>query len=205
MTQKQIPLYKEAIQFGWNTFKKNRTILVWIFILIFISYLITSYIDTNLLWSNNIQIITIIVDSILSLGVIAIVLNIYNKKTSNTAMLFSQANKFFIYIWSLILYYLGIIIWLIALIVPWIIFALRCSFFAYFIVEENLWPIEALKASRNKTRWYGRRLFGFYIILGCINILWFVALFVGLLVSLPITSLASAYYYKKITQNKKPS
>lgn len=205
MKQKQIPLYKEALQFGRNTFKKNRTILVWIFILIFISYLITSYIDTNLLWNNNIQIITIIVDSILSLGVISIVLRIYNKKIPKINMLFSQINKVIVYIASLIIYIIGIIIGMIALIIPWIVFALRCSFFAYFIVEKDLGPIDALKASRKHTKGHWRRLFGFYIILASINILWFLALFVWLLISLPITSLASAYYYKKIIENKKPS
>jgi uncharacterized membrane protein len=205
MNKKNRPIHKEAIQFGRNTFKEHRMILVWMFLLIFLSYLVTSYIDVNLLWNNTIQIITIVVDSVLSLWVIAIVLHIYNKKTPKIVMLFSQANKILIYIWSLLLYYVGIAIWLIALIIPWIVFALRCSFFGYFIVEKNLWPIDALKASRTHTKGHWRRLLGFYIILGCINILWFVALFVGLLVSLPVTSLASAYYYKKITQNKKPS
>ena len=70
-------------------------------------------------------------------------------------------------------------------------------FFAMFaVIDRSLGPIEALKESARITEGIRLKIFLFMLAAGAINILGMLLLFVGLLVTMPLTSLAMAHAYR---------
>lgn len=71
-------------------------------------------------------------------------------------------------------------------------------FFAGLVVDKGLDPIEALKRSFQITAGKFWDLLLFVLIMLGINILGILCLGVGLLITLPLTSLALIYIYRKL-------
>lgn len=88
---------------------------------------------------------------------------------------------------------------LILLIVPGCYILARYGFFPFFIIDKEAGPIEALKLSAKATE--GIRWPIFLLFLACLglDILGFLLLGVGLLITIPITLLALAKVYRQIT------
>ncbi len=107
------------------------------------------------------------------------------------------------FLWAYILVYLIIIIWLLLLIVPWIIFWLKLRMVPYLILDKNVGPIKAIKMSWKMTTWFLGDIFVLNILVGLINVLWILVVFVWLLRTLPLFMIANAYLYKKITALQK--
>lgn len=101
-------------------------------------------------------------------------------------------------IWGYILYTLILMWWLILLIIPGIYFAIRLSFWDYFLIDQKLTIQESLRASRDKTKWHERQLLGVWFSAMGIMILWTLALFIGLLRAIPTVKIAFAHLYKKL-------
>jgi uncharacterized membrane protein len=80
--------------------------------------------------------------------------------------------------------------------VPGIIFMLMFMFTTFIVIERELGPIDAMKESRRITRGHKWQLLGFLLLLVLINLLGLLALVVGMLVSIPVSSLAFAHAYR---------
>ena len=91
----------------------------------------------------------------------------------------------------------------ILLIIPGIIFSVRLQYVSYLIVDKDLGPVEAIKASWNITRGNTWNLFFFGILIGLINILGLLCLVVGLFITVPLSALASAFVYRKLLLQSK--
>ncbi|EKD25252.1 MAG: hypothetical protein ACD_80C00097G0014 [uncultured bacterium (gcode 4)] len=185
------------------------------FILWFALYCILQIISNIFGYSEQtgqVELLNIIVTSIVLLGGLwlslwykNLSLNIVNEAKAKYSDVFVDFQKFLKYLWAYILVYIIIIIGVILLIVPWVIFALRLSMVPYLILDKNIGPIQAIKMSRKMTKWFIGDIFLLCILIWLINILWFIAILVGLLRTLPLGFIASAYIYKKIlaAQNNK--
>ena len=97
---------------------------------------------------------------------------------------------------SAIVIFLGFL----ALIVPGIVFAVRLQFVSFLIIEKGIGPIEAVKASWKLTKNNFYSLLGLGIVSLLLNVFGFFLLVVGLLVTVPLTSLAQAYVYLKLSE-----
>lgn len=95
---------------------------------------------------------------------------------------------------QIILAFMGIIA-----LVFMIIYSIRLSYYPYFIVEGS-GIIESLKNSYKITKGMVWSLMVLGFVLGLINLLGVLCLFVGLLVTVPISYVASAYVYKKLKE-----
>lgn len=95
-----------------------------------------------------------------------------------------------------ILTFIGFIL----LIVPGVILALMFAFTKFLVIERDLHPIAAMKESARITK--GSRVTLLLLALAIIglNALGLIALFVGLLVTLPVSMLAWAHAYRTLTQ-----
>ncbi len=83
--------------------------------------------------------------------------------------------------------------------IPLVIYvSVAFGFYVFFIVDKNSGPVEALKKSAQISRGKRFRIFLFFVTLTVINILGAVALLIGLVVSIPTTMVASAYFYRKL-------
>jgi uncharacterized membrane protein len=81
---------------------------------------------------------------------------------------------------------------------PGIYFAIRFYFFIYFIVDKKAGIIESLKRSWEITKGQAWNLFLFNLVLFGINLLGVICFLIGLLVTLPITGVATAFVYRKL-------
>ncbi|HNV96777.1 MAG TPA: DUF975 family protein [bacterium] len=80
-----------------------------------------------------------------------------------------------------------------------IIYSIRLSYYPYFIIE-GLGIIESLKKSYKITKGLVWSLMVLGFVLGLINLLGLLCLGVGLLVTIPISYIATAYVYKKMKE-----
>lgn len=179
---------KEAIKFGWDKMKAN----FWFFAgAIIILVAITAIL-------NLIPFVSLL-SGIISWGLIAICLKIYNNEAVKITDLFSQIEKIIKYIGSTILYSLIVFAGLILLIVPGIMWAIKYQMMSYLIVEKDMGVMEALKKSAELTKGSRNNLFLFTILVALINILGALVFVIGLFATIPTTMMAMVYVYKKLS------
>ena len=137
---------------------------------------------------------------VVSIGAIRISLRLHDGGSASVRDLFAvDGPLFWRYLWASILYSLIVAVGLVLLIIPGVILSVRCVFYGYFVVERNARPLEALAQSAAATRgaWGTVSLFGLAIVL--LNILGALLLGVGLLVTAPVSALAAAWVYRRLT------
>jgi uncharacterized membrane protein len=94
---------------------------------------------------------------------------------------------------------LAIGIGFVLLIVPGIIAMLLFMFSTFIVIDRELGPIEAMKESMRITRGYRWPLLGLIALLMLIVLAGVIALFVGLLVAMPVTTLAFVHAYRVLS------
>lgn len=179
---------KEAIKYGWEKMKAN----FWFFAgAIIINFAIAAIL-------NLIPLVGLL-SGIITWGLTAICLKIYNNEAVKIIDLFSQVEKIIKFIFSSILYILIVIGGLILLIVPGIMWAMKYQFMSYLIIEKDMGIMDALRKSGEITNGHKMNLFAFSILLALIQILGVLALGVGLFAAIPTTMMAMVYVYKKLS------
>jgi uncharacterized membrane protein len=91
-----------------------------------------------------------------------------------------------------------VIVGLLLFIIPGIIFSIKLQYTEYFIVDKKMDAIDAIKASWEITKGVKGNLFLLGLLLGLINILGFLCLIVGLVITVPLSMVANAYVYRKL-------
>lgn len=194
---------KEAIVFGWNTVKSHFLFFLGLLIIIWAIPAFISFISEEAKESLPILFFLILLANwvlsiIFKLGLIHISLLFTDQVKPKYSDLFVPIKQFFPFVFASILYALIIIGGFILLIVPGIIWSIKYGLYRYLIVDKKMGPIEALKKSGEITKGHKMNLFLFGLLLALLNILGVLALGVGLLVTIPISIVASAYVYRKI-------
>jgi len=199
---------KEAIKFGFNLAKKNLLFFIGVFIIICFFSILSSSLKNivnpqkEVLLYYFLYIVLFIINLILGMGLIKIVLEFVDGKKPKFSDL--------IYYKPVVKYFVGTtiqgiitVVGFILLIIPGIIFSVRLQYVSYLIVDKDLGPVEAIKASWNITRGNTWNLFFFGILIGLINILGLLCLVVGLFITVPLSALASAFVYRKLLLQSK--
>ena len=196
---------EEALQYGWNTMKAN----IWFFIgVLVVAWALTGvpHIIANLLQEQSIglsflfRIIGWAANIIVSIGMTVIALKFLDNQDPRFEDLFSFKPYFWKYLGASIL--MVIIVWvgIILFIIPGVYWALKFQFFGYFVVEQGRDPVEAMRMSSRITQSVKWKLFGFGLVLALINIVGTICLFIGLLVTVPVTLLAFSFVYRKLLE-----
>lgn len=86
------------------------------------------------------------------------------------------------------------------MIIPMLIFGIRLQFYSYFIIDQELGPIEALKKSWSVTKDSYWNLVLLSLATGGLNLLGALSLLIGLLWTIPTTSIATASVYRKLSK-----
>jgi len=194
----------EAIKFGWETTKQHLRFLIGVVLIISFVNLIPNITNSQLqeneasLLLAVIGIVFWVLNMLVSIGGIKISLELVDKKKAEFADLFNAYPLLINFIIGSILYALIVVVGLLLLIIPGIYLGIKLHFYSYFIVDKKLGPIEALKESSRITQGTKWQLFLFVLVMGLLNIAGALALFVGLLITIPITMMAYAYVYRKL-------
>ncbi|EKD96462.1 MAG: hypothetical protein ACD_24C00035G0005, partial [uncultured bacterium] len=104
------------------------------------------------------------------------------------------------YLLGSLLYGAIVMIGLLLLIVPGIILAVKYQYLMYLVIDEELGPLEALGKSGRITNGNKFNLFIWGLVMALVNVVGALAFFVGLFVTIPLTSIASAYIYRKLSK-----
>ncbi len=170
----------ESISFGWRRTMDS----VW-------SWIYTVIIGGLIGWIP-------VLGSLIHAGFIRIALNVYDGESPDVMDLFGEVDKWLRVFFGSILYGLIVLGGLILLIVPGIYWAIKYYFFIYCIVDRDMGITEALRASGELTQGHKWSLFFLWIVLGLINALGAILCFVGLLVTVPLTFMATIYVYRAL-------
>ena len=195
----------DAIRFGWETTKANLSLVVILTLVAAVATGIPFAIAQGFGPGGPVLAalfgpIGAIVSLVVSVGAIRISLRLHDGGSASVRDLFAvDGPLFWRYFLASILYELIVAVGLILLIVPGVIFSVRYMFYGYAIVERNARPLEAMAQSAAATRgaWWNVSLFGLAILL--LNILGALLLGVGLLVTAPMSALAAAWVYRRLT------
>jgi uncharacterized membrane protein len=106
-------------------------------------------------------------------------------------------SNFWFYVLATLLYGLVIGLGTLLLIVPGIILGLMLMFYGYVMIEKKRGPIQAFKESKRLTDGVKWDLFLFSLLVIGLNLLGFLALFVGVLVTMTVTFIAMAHLYRQ--------
>jgi len=194
-----------ALRFGWETFKKRPWFFVGSTVAILLASVLveafTSGIDAALTGSAQEPsiigtVINLALGTLLSMGATAFYLAAHDNPATADLSLLWHPRPFWKYLGASILLALAVAIGFVLLIVPGIILGLMFMFTTFVVIERELGPIDAMSESHRLTRGHKSRLFGFVLLLLLINVLGVLALVVGLLVSIPVSTLAFVHAYR---------
>ncbi len=198
----------EAIKFGWSTFKENFAFLttvsvIYLFFSALLKIAVEQAIEMDFVTSLIFDVAIYAISMIMIIGLMKIALKLYDNQKTEFFDLFCHYRLFFKYFAGTILYSLIVAVGLILFIVPGIIWALKFYFFDYYIVDKNCNPIEALKKSSEATMGHKWQLFLFVFLLSIINLAGMLFFIVGLIVTIPLTLIATAFVYRKLSVQTK--
>lgn len=194
----------EAVLFGWNTLKKNLEFLVCLFVIILamsglMGLVMSSFTEEA---PNELIIAASVIfgaaNVLISMGVIKISLKFCDQDQARFSDLFSAYPVFLKYLAGSILYGLIVLLGLLALIIPGVYLAVKYQFYDYLIVDKKMGPLEALKKSSQLTQGVKWNLLLFWLFLVALNALGLLALGIGLVATIIISWLATAYVYRRL-------
>jgi len=201
----------EAIRFGWETTKANLNLVVVLTLVGALASGLPSIVAERVVRGSPgldalLNLIGGIVSLVVSIGAIRISLRLHDGGSAVVRDLFTaDGPMIWRYFLATLLYCLVVAVGLALLVVPGIILSVRYAFYGYAIVERNASPMEALAQSAAATRgaWWTVSLFGFVSIL--LLVLGALPLGVGLLITVPVTTLAAAWVYRRLTGTGAPA
>jgi hypothetical protein len=206
---------KEALSYGFNTFKSNVGFFVGLVAIVFAIYFIERLITRNIQPGAPMGLLAVafviglgfwLIERTLDLGLIRVGLKYADGAKGSLQDLpasfptiWGPSWTFWKYVAGLILYGLIVLGGLILLIVPGIIWGIQFQFFAYYILTEGCSPVEALKKSAAITKGSKVNLFLFGLLMALVNLAGLLCLVVGLVVTVPTTLVAMAYVFRKLS------
>jgi uncharacterized membrane protein len=192
---------KEAISFGWKTTTENFFFFFGMLLIIFLISIGSSSLEEAFkqdIVYFIILAISIFVNLMIQAGTIKISLDFADGKKSTLKELVNYANLTVKLFLTSLLYVIIVLGGFILLIVPGVIWSIKYSYYAYFIIENNATPLQALRMSANLTDGAKSQLFVLEILLALINIAGLLCLAIGLFITVPLTLIAKAYVYRKL-------
>ena len=195
-----------CIRFGWDTFKKRPWFFIGITVLLGIIWGLSSQINSSI---DSLQsptglidivmfIIGVAISVLLKMGSIKYFLKAHdNPEAAEIEDLWAPHPFWEFFIAGLVVGGI-VLVGLILLIIPGIMWSLRFMFVPYLIMDRKLEMSEAFSESGRITKGHKWQLFALLLALGGINVLGILCLLVGLLVSIPVTYLATIHAYRTL-------
>ncbi len=194
---------REAVNFGFETAKDNLFYFITLFIVVILLYAVMGILQgiftfrLNAILALLVILLRIVVSLIISMGLIKISIEFVEKKKPQLSDLFYTKSLLNFFLVSFVRGCI-ILIGLVLLIIPGIVFAVKLQFAEYLVVDKDEGVVEALSKSWDMTRGNIWKLFFYGILLFLINVLGFIALLVGLFITVPLTMLATTFVYRKL-------
>lgn len=197
-----------ALNFGWETFKQRPWFFIGASVVIVIAYLVVGGVSTGIdaALGGSSEEPTLIGSSVnfglstlVGMGAIAFYLAAHDNPDTVELSALWHPQPFLRFLGASILTGLAVGIGLVLLVVPGIIALLFFMFTTLIVIDRGLGPIEAMQESMRIGRGFRWPLLGLIVLLALILIAGTVALLVGLLVAMPVTTLAFVHAYRVLS------
>lgn len=202
----------EVFRFGWDTYKKRPWFLIGVFVLLFaistsvsalVEWLFPSGGPTSLL-SLVATFISIVVGILVEMSLVLTVVRAHDRLEEMALHDIWNPKPFLSYLGGQIAVGIAVLIGFVLLIIPGFIVAAAFLFTPYIIMDKGVGPFEAMTESRRVTTGNRGRIILLMFSIAILNILGFLALGVGLLVTVPISMLAVAHAYRVLEKSQSP-
>jgi len=189
-----------AVSYGWQQFKKMPGYMIGLLAIIILISLIPSVLNMVVgkvkILAFIVSLAGIVLQLIVSLGLIKIMIAVYNGSKPGYGMLFDEANKIGKYFLASLLYALIVCAGMLLFIIPGIIWSIKYRFYPYFIVEKNAGVWESLDMSGKITNGNKWTLLGLSIVMTLLVLVSMIPFGLGVLITAPMSLLVSVYTYK---------
>lgn len=196
---------REAVEFGWRTMRANLSI----FIIFLVVSMLAGFFFSGFagLFEKRLPVLSLIFNLgyiLLTIAINIVGIKIALKFCDNDQRPIAEVisftpSRFLKFAAGYILYSLLVTAGLILLIVPGVVFMVKYQYAIYFIADKDTDIGEAFQRSSAITRGIKWELFVFLILLSLINMAGVICFFVGLIVTIPVTMVAMAYVYRKLS------
>jgi uncharacterized membrane protein len=196
---------KACIRFGWEAFKNRPWFYVGASLLIVLAYLIMAAISGGLdvAVTGNYEdpsfpgtLVNFVLGTLISMGAAAFYLNAHDHPETAGFSSLWHPSPFWSYLLANLAVGILIAVGFIFLIVPGIIAMLMFMFSSFIVIDREKGPIESMAVSKLITKGNRWKLLGFALLLMLINLAGLLAFVVGLLVSIPVSTLAFVHAYR---------
>lgn len=197
----------DAVEYAWLRFKEQPGALIAVLLAVFGIVLIPWIVYIVLLATDHamagilVYLLAIVVQLVLGVGTIAISLKVADRKPWAFGELFSQGGRMLPYIGASILYGIVVVIGYFIFLLPGMYLSIRLSLYQYFVVDKGQGPIESLKSSWALTEGSFWDLVGVQCVITCVVMLSLIPLGLGLLITIPMSSVLMAYVYRRLQQH----
>ena len=203
------PLFsiEESLSFGWAKTKEHSGLIFKSLLTLFavqIAYMIVEKVLVGTLMGILGQIALTFAEFVVGVGLTLITLRIAQGKHVEFKDIIPPVDVLWRYFVASLVAGLIIIIGFVCFIIPGIYFTLRLSMYR-FAVLDGAGIMESLSKSSVATRGVRWHLLGFFLVAVLINILGAILLLVGLLVTIPVTAIAYAHIYQKLSHHRSHS
>lgn len=194
---------REALSYGWQRFKERPLFLIGLFIITTVISAISGFVADSV-QTGGIGVVIGLIDfalqMLLGMGMTLILLRVYDQVDTDYTDLLEPLHLFWKYLAMTVLVLVVVIFGFLLLIIPGIIAGIALSFAAYLVIDRNMGPIEAMKESLRITHGHRWNLFIFGLAIFFLNILGAMFFGIGLLVTVPISALATVHVYRWLLQ-----
>ncbi|HRH55480.1 MAG TPA: DUF975 family protein [Candidatus Paceibacterota bacterium] len=206
---------KDPLSFGWNKFKSRPWLFVQAGLVLLLANIAVSVVQSLFEAGSEVGEGTILVlgsllsmifgiaaSMLMSMGETAFFLRAHDSVQDTSLRMLWHPHPFWKFVAATLLAGVLIFLGLILLIVPGIILGILFMFVGYLVIDKNLEPIDALKQSWAMTKGSRWTLFFLGLALLGLNILGFIALIVGLFVTIPVSFLATVHAYRVLSKSE---
>lgn len=212
---------QECLSHGWQTFKSSPLIFLGVSLLILVANILVSGLQFIIEFAGGqvagnsmvASTITVLISTVIGIGLsfaISLCQTVFylraHESTKDIALTSVwRPEVFWKFVGTSMILGIILLVGFLLLIVPGIILSIIFGFALYAVVEERLTPMEALKASARLTKGHRWQIFGLMAAIVGINILGLIALIVGLLVTIPVSTLAMVHAYRTLKDWQLPA
>jgi len=195
---------KAALQFGWDTLRNNFAFFLKLLIVLFAAMLVPALIVGKIsiimgsVFAVPLQFLVFVWQMILSMGILKISLKLYDQQAVEISDLWSMVNRTLDFVIVRVAVILLVSFGLILFIVPGLIWLVQFYPAGYLVVDRGTGAIAALKAGSQISKGVKLPLILFVFTLALLNLLGALFMGIGLMITMPVSILASTYVYRQL-------
>ncbi len=189
---------KEALRAGWDIWKSHEKVIILATLIMGVVNIAADVREESLYMMVQGLVLTAI-SLVLHIGWTKLLFKLKDGEAASLQELVNHFTLFWKYFFATLLFSVGFILGFILFVIPGIYFALRYQFIFLSIIDKNLGIKEAFQESARLTQGIKWKLLGLTFVAVFLNILGFLSLGIGLLVSAPVTTLAYIHVYRKLS------